>query len=668
MTKRTILLLTVLCVTPLAGADIWQDLATYKYGDKTADNVEVPDALDKMVVEAKPSEIPAIEKKLIGLVQSSEASAVGKRYACRMLQRIGTKASVPALAGLLGDKVLSHYARLALEQMTAIPEAGAALRKALDGAPDGVKPGIVSSLGERRDAEAVAQIAKLLAGSDPDITATAMMALGKIGGKAAFEALRQAKVIQRLEPAHQEAMIVCAATLTPASAAYEALRGVYQATDSDVHRLAAVREMVVADAAKAAPAVVGLIQGKPGYLRGGALRLVVTARGAALTAGLVKALGTLDAPTRAHVVELLGKRGDKSALPAVVAQMKSADDAVRTAAIAAVGELGGPAEIPALLAQAKAGGVGAKALDALAAMAAEGIDAALIARLTDKALRTEAVAALARRGSKAAGPMVLKLVSDPDAAVRMSAWESMGQLAGESEVPGLMKIVVGIQDAKELSAAQNAIRWICSEASDRDKVFKAVAAQYDQGNDAIKLMILELGPSAGTNEALALERAALKSGTKEQKDKALRALGSWPNPAAAPDLLKIAQGGEGTEKVLALRGYIQVAGTGGSDADKAKRYQAAAALAQRADDKRLLISKLRDCRHVESFRIAKQFLDDPDVKAEAEIAAIDVAHRFRWAANRKEIEGVLTSIAENTKKKGTAKRARDCLNRFAQKK
>ena len=81
---------------------------------------------------------------------------------CRKLTIVGTAASVPALAGLLGDKDHSHMARYALERIPA-PEAGQALREALARLSGNLKIGVISSLGLRRDAAAVSALGELAA-------------------------------------------------------------------------------------------------------------------------------------------------------------------------------------------------------------------------------------------------------------------------------------------------------------------------------------------------------------------------------------------------------------------------------------------------------------------------------------------------------------------------
>jgi HEAT repeat protein len=383
----------------------------------------------------------------------------------------------------------------------------------------------------------------------------------------------------------------------------------------------------------------------------------------------VEALGGFNAGTRAQVIELLGKRGDKAALAGVVGYLKSTDDGVRSAAIAAVGELGGAEQVRALLEQAKAGGVGTKAIAALARTGAPGIDGALAKLLADAGLKAQAIAALAARGSRSGAAAIIKLASDPSADVRSSAWANMAELAGEDDVPALMKVLVGIKDDGERTAAVRAIRFICSEARDRDKCFAAIVAHRDKADESVKIAILEMGSYIGTRKALELERSALKSGSAAEKAAALRALAAWPNPEAAPDLLKLAGGaGSDTEKIVALRGLIQVASKDRSAKQQFERLTAAADLAKRPEEKRMLIGVLRGNRRIESLRLVKRYLTDAAVAAEAQQAVIDLAGRIRDRKGKDEIVAALKTIVETAKDKKVARRAQDTINRLSPKK
>ena len=114
--------------------------------------------------------------QLVSLLQDSGASVYAKAKACQRLAVIGDRTAVPALAPLLADPQLSHYARTALEPL---PDRAAdeALRAALGKVQGALLVGIVTSIGKRRDREAIAALEKLR--HDPD-TAVARAADGAL--------------------------------------------------------------------------------------------------------------------------------------------------------------------------------------------------------------------------------------------------------------------------------------------------------------------------------------------------------------------------------------------------------------------------------------------------------------------------------------------------------
>ena len=102
-------------------------------------------------------------EKRFGTLLAGSTSRATKEYVCRKLAMIGTGVSVPALAALLTDADNSHMARFALERID-LPEAAAALRKALGMVEGSLKIGMISSLAARGDLQSVAAISNLLGG------------------------------------------------------------------------------------------------------------------------------------------------------------------------------------------------------------------------------------------------------------------------------------------------------------------------------------------------------------------------------------------------------------------------------------------------------------------------------------------------------------------------
>lgn len=127
------------------------------------------------------AEIMALgQAKLIEILRSPGAKMFAKAKACQRLAVIGDKAAVPALAALLGNAQLGHYARFGLEP-NPDPAVDAALRNALKKLKGRLLVGVINSIGQRRDAKAAGALAKLRKDADPEVADAAAAALERIG-------------------------------------------------------------------------------------------------------------------------------------------------------------------------------------------------------------------------------------------------------------------------------------------------------------------------------------------------------------------------------------------------------------------------------------------------------------------------------------------------------
>lgn len=171
-------------------------------------------------------------------------SRAAKEYVCRKLSLIGTAASVPALAALLGDNDNSHMARFALERIGG-PAPVDALRKALGEVGDDLKLGMISSLASRRDAASVPLFAALLAAA-PAVAIAAAGGLGRIASLEAAAALAAAKMTGPVADAVIDARLACADAFlaagnrTASKAIYEAI-GATVGNAPHTHRERAIR-------------------------------------------------------------------------------------------------------------------------------------------------------------------------------------------------------------------------------------------------------------------------------------------------------------------------------------------------------------------------------------------------------------------------------------------
>jgi HEAT repeat protein len=117
--------------------------------------------------------------KLVAILRDPAASTYSKAKACQQLAVTGDKAAVPALAALLTDPQLSHYARFAMEP-NPDPSVDEALRAALGKVKGKQLAGVITSIGYRKDTKAINALAKLRGDADPDVAKAADSALARI--------------------------------------------------------------------------------------------------------------------------------------------------------------------------------------------------------------------------------------------------------------------------------------------------------------------------------------------------------------------------------------------------------------------------------------------------------------------------------------------------------
>jgi HEAT repeat protein len=337
----------------------------------------------------------ASEDALIAVVKSN-APLKEKADACRELGRVGTAKAVPALVALLPDEKLSHMARYALEPIPD-PAVDAALRAALGELKGRPLVGVIGSIGMRRDTAATASLAALLTATDAEVAQAAARSLGRFGTTPAAEqlekALANAPAGNRL--AFAEGLLRCAEAFAQsgkraeAIAIYDRLRKLEDAAPQVL--TAALRGAVLNRGDAGLPMLLEALRGKDIALVDAAVRTSLEMPGSAVTAALSGEVAALRPASQVLVISVLGKRGDKAALPALAAMTSNGSKAVRAATVRALVEIGGASAVPALVAFANdsAAEVAQPARNALAAMEGSAEFQALVGLLVKTASAPE---------------------------------------------------------------------------------------------------------------------------------------------------------------------------------------------------------------------------------------------------------------------------------------
>ena len=619
-----------------------------------------------------PAQSPSAEDKWLEVLKS-KVPAEQKSNACRELRTAGTEKSIPVLAGLLTDPDTSHAARFALEAMP-YPAAGAALREAAGKATGLTRSGILDSLGQRRDPEAVPVLAGALDDADPIVVAAAAVALGKIGTVEAASVLTtaRARVRDKGRTAIDEGLLLGARRLLaagqrelaakiyrelaspsqPRAIRQGALGGLVQTAAPQAARVTVILESLANDDAMVRDAAAGeLVNLSPDGFR-------------AVASGMAK----LPARSQWAILMAVRVRGDKSLAPIALAALGSKDDAVRLAAVRALGTVGEATALPVLTQLAAADDkLGQTARQSLEAICGPKIDEGIVAAMRaekDPARRADWIGLLASRRPAGVVPVLLAEAAYPDPEVRGRAVDALAKLAGLKDIAAMVALVLKAPKGPERDEAEKAVRLVCQQASEAEHRADPVIEVYRNAAAADRAELLPLLGRLGGPAARTLVEQAL--GSKEPKlyEAGLRALCNWPDASAAGQLLELVEtAAEPAHRLAALRAFIRVAALPGglSDDKRLAMLKQAIQLARRDEERALVLERASAVRSVQTLRFLLPYLEtslaEPAARSIVELAR----HKELREPNKKEFVAALTKVIKTSTDPTTLDKARRYL-------
>jgi len=587
-------------------------------------------AIEKEIQNARPDQYPRIEARLIGVLESPEATMPAKQFACQMLRTVGSAKCVPAVSKLLVDEQLSHIARFVLLGMRE-PAVDAELRKALGQAKGKLRIGIINTIGDRADRQSVKAVAALLKNEDEATIRSALNAIGKIGGLQAAEALDRARQTGPLQEAWAHAYLRCAGSLTEpgqSSRAEKMYQSLFDGGSPLSVRAAALPALAQMQKERAVPLIVKVLSTSEAMMKRAAVSCVISVPGNAATRAFVQALPKLAPEYKATLLGALAVRGDADGVTESINSLAVDENAaVRQAAIKSLARLGNAASVPILAAALKDGGaISTDAAKALTELQGDGVADALIkqAGTGDAAVRAGVLKILAERGQVEALPVFRKALTDDDSKIRRAALKTIAALGTQEDVSRLVEMLTVQKDDAERDLLAGAITEVAGRMPNHAARCQPMLQAIPTADVAAKISLLKILSSLGGDPALQAVRSSL-TGEAQVRKAAIEALAEWPDPAPMPDLLALAKDGkESTEKAQALRGYIRLAGLTSGSA-KLEAYRQALELATRSEERWSVLSGLAGVGQVEALKMVEPFLEDVSVRREAFVAYEKIA-------------------------------------------
>lgn len=616
------------------------------------------------------------EHDLIAILQSS-APPQEKAITCKRLAVYGTEAAVPALAPLLLDPHLTSWARIALEVIPG-PASDKALRQAMEKADGLVLVGIINSIGVRRDAQAVSQLAKKMKDNDPAVASSAAVALGRIGGPKSAKALTAYlnKAPTGVRTAVAEGCIRCAEVLLAQGKTSDSVKLYDTVRKADVPKqklLEATRGAILARKTDGIPLLVEQLRSSDQAFFGIGLRTARELPGAEATKAVVAELHRGPADRQPLILLALADRSDPGAMPTILEAAKTGSKELRLTAIGVLDRLGKPAGIPVLLELAadQDSALSQAAMAALARMSGDQLDSEILNRLKQAKGKDRQVAIelAGRRGIEKAVPAIVDCTQDPEPAIRSAALQTLGTIGGPAQITDLVKLIEQTKDPKgrdEVGAALMAI-----SARSGNDCAQGLLPLAHSDDSALRIIALHALASAGGSDALGALTAAVEDKDESVRDEAVRTLANWPNTwpedetITAP-LLSVAKAAQKPSyQVLASRGYLQFL-----EGDKKLKAQAKVAKVQevlplltRMEEKQMAITVVKTAPSPEALNLLVGLAGEAAVADVACSAILEVARKSA-SGTKEDRQKALVTVTDKSTSDDVKRKAEEALKRI----
>jgi HEAT repeat protein len=365
-------------------------------------------------------------------------------------------------------------------------------------------------------------------------------------------------------------------------------------------------------------------------------------------------LGEKSAKARRLGVEMIGQRNFAGSAAALLKAAADEDETVRIAALNVLRDQAGLPELPALLQ------ILVKARSPAQSQATERALGALCARQSQPAAG-KVVIVKAEYGDLPDGPLA-------DVTRKVSALVKAGALSIDASNdnfgdpangrPKNLRVdyrAGGVAASKTVHEGET-LTFTATETP--PAIVDAISTAMGEARGEAKLALLRALRSAGGPKALQTVAAAAADSDPQVKETALRALCDWPTSDALPLVAEMVKAPPTkTIKVLALRGFVRlVPQQDAPDAKKLDSLKDAMALAERDEEKRLVLSALGEVPTAEALALVMSHLDNPGLKEEACLAAVAIGEKIA-ASHRAEATAAMKQVAKTTANKKLAARA-----------
>jgi hypothetical protein len=204
-----------------------------------------------------------------------------------------------------------------------------------------------------------------------------------------------------------------------------------------------------------------------------------------------------------------------------------------------------------------------------------------------------------------------------------------------------------------------------------DEAAEMAVKKLSEVPPAVRISLLRVLGKIGGGKGMKAAEGALKDEDEPVRTAALDVLAAWPDPSAAPILLRIAREAEDeTKKNAAAGGFIRVVRMRSrrTTEQTLELCRGGFEIARNANDKKALLGMLGWVRHVETVKLLAEHLEDEGVENDVGRTLVGVASHT-WKKHPEETKAALEKVIElgRMTDKRSLKSTKDILSKIDKK-
>ncbi|MEM7455812.1 MAG: HEAT repeat domain-containing protein [Planctomycetota bacterium] len=339
----------------------------------------------------------------------------------------------------------------------------------------------------------------------------------------------------------------------------------------------------------------------------------------------------------------------------MIAAERAESGSVRIEALNAMAGVGTDRQVVQLAVIMTEGGEeGEAAARALERMFADGVDERVVGLINsageDLELRKRLLQILDRRRATAMIDTIVADTTHEDASVRQLAVQIFSRLGSPEQISAMVESWQSNPERREKDEIEKAIVVVCRRIPEPDEQGLPVLQIYESAPEELQNGLLPMMGRIGTERILETVRgAAGDSSSRERYTAAVNALANWPDASVVDDLLAATGDEDESIRIKAVRALARVVVLGDERTDETRLelLQQIMELAERRDERDLIIDRARAVRLVETLRFVVPYLDDEDLQQRACRTIIELAHhRGLREPNQDEFDAALKRVID----------------------